>query len=163
MATDRDAWTAYAEREGLIRPAPASSASSSRTSGRPGRSGPGASSSPTRPNKYGARRVQVDGLWFDSVKESARYQTLKVLRDTGAIDELELQPVFPLHVMEIWRSGLEIRIASVGVFRADFRYRDLRTGEIRIEDVKSPYTRTEAYNLRKRIAEAVHGVTIDEL
>jgi len=149
MNADRDAWAAYAERLGLVGPdiSPAELE----------RQAPAAS------NKYHAEPIHVDGVRFASRKEAARYLELKLMSKAGEIDELELQPVFPLHVMEIWRSQVPIRIATVGKFTADFRYRDLSTGEIVVEDVKSTVTKTEAYRLRKRIAEAVHGITIREL
>ena len=114
-------------------------------------------------NKYGARSIVVDGIRFDSTKEANRYQELKYMVTAGLIDELELQPEFPLHVMEIWRSQTPICITTVGRFRADFRYRDLTSGEIVIEDVKSTATITEAYSLRKRLAEAIHGIHVREL
>jgi Protein of unknown function (DUF1064) len=156
MNSDRDAWTTYAEGRGLVRTdtpvtSPAKSVSSS------------AASPASRRNKYGARRVQVDGIWFDSVKESERYQILKYMQDAGEIAELELQPVFPLHVFELWRSQVPIQITTAGVYKADFRYLDLTTGEIVVEDTKSDCTKTEAYRLRKRLAELIHGMTVDEL
>lgn len=147
MGDDREAWTAYANSTGLLRDTPAPAP-------------------PAEPRtKYGARRVQVDGTWFDSTKEANRYQELKLLTATGAIAELEIQPVFPLHVVKLYRSGLPpITVDTIGTYRADFRYVDLITGEIVIEDVKSAATKTkEAYRLRKRIAEAVHGITIREV
>jgi hypothetical protein len=146
-ATDREAWTAYAERHGLIRPPKRGSDTTFMPRG----------------NKYGARRMQVDGIWFDSQKEAARYQELKLLREAGAIDELEIHPAFPLHVTELYRTQRPPIITTVGMFSADFRYCDLRTGEIVIEDVKSVPTKTEAYRLRKRLAEVIHGVSIRKL
>ena len=149
MNDDRDSWTAYAAREGLIAPDLAPAA---------------ALEAPVpKPNKFHAEPIHVAGVRFASRKEAARYLELKLMSKAGAIDELTLQPVFPLHVMEVWRSQVPIRITTVGKFTADFMYRDLQTGEIVIEDVKSTATKTEAYRLRKRIAEAVHGVTIREL
>jgi hypothetical protein len=115
-----------------------------------------------RRNKYHARRTQVDGIWFDSIKESARYLELKLLEAAGQITELELQPVFPLHIVELWRTEPG-QITTVGNFRADFQYRDCRTRALVIEDVKSDATKTEAYRLRKRIAEAIHGIEVREL
>ena len=149
MNADRDAWTSYAARAGLIAPNTAPAELERQA--------------PAPANKYHAEPIHVDGVRFASKREAARYLELKLMSKAGLIDELELQPVFPLHVMEIWRSQVPIRIATVGKFTADFRYRDLSTGEIVVEDVKSTVTKTEAYRLRKRIAEAVHGITIREL
>jgi len=147
MNTDRDSWTAYAAREGLIRAdlVPAELAR------------------PAPANKYHAEPVHVDGVRFASKREAARYLELKLMSKAGLIAELECQPVFPLHVMELYRSQLPIRIATVGKFTGDFRYVDLQTGEIVVEDVKSSVTKTEAYRLRKRIAECIHGIHIREL
>lgn len=117
--------------------------------------------------KYGNTSVKVDGFTFDSKKESARYQELKYLQKAGQIADLELQPVFPLHIMALWRSQMPIEVVTVGVFTADFRYVDLKVharGEIVVEDVKSEATAANtAYRLRKKIAEAVHGVIIREV
>lgn len=149
MDSDRDSWTNYAKRNGLIQTDQAPAVD------------PVARQAPR--NKYGARRTQVDGIWFDSIKEANRYQELKVQARTGAIDDLELQPAFPLHVMELFRSLPPIQITTVGTFTADFRYLDIGTAEIVVEDVKSDYTKTEAYRLRKRLAEVIHGIHVREL
>jgi len=144
MSARRDSWLAYARKIGAIR----------------------ADELPARPNKYHAQRTTVDGMVFDSRKEARRYQELALLEHLNKIHELERQPVFPLHVMELYRSGsgFPIRITTVGKFRADFRYCDLATGEIVVEDVKGgTATKTEAYRLRKRLAEVIHGISVREV
>jgi hypothetical protein len=105
----------------------------------------------------------VDGRWFASKKEAARFRWLQTLEAAGMIGRLELQPRFPLHIMEIWRSQVPIVVTTIGHYTADFQYVDLTTGEIVIEDVKSSATTTEAYRLRKRLAEAIHGIAIREV
>jgi len=147
----RDSWEQYAKEHGLIKPAPVGAATAARE----------AAALPSR-NKYGAKRTQVDGIWFDSKKESARYQELKLMQMAGQIEALELHPKFDLHVMELWHSG-PIRIQTVGTFSADFRYTDLKSGEIVVEDVKSEFTKNTAYKLRKRLAETIHGIHVREL
>jgi len=147
MGDDREAWTAYAEQHGLIkRDAP-----------------PPVSSSPPARNKYHAEPIHVDGRRFASKKEAARFLELRLLEKHGAIADLECQPVFPLHVFEVWRSQVPIRITTIGKFTADFQYCDLATGEIVIEDTKSDPTKTEAYRLRKRLAEVIHGIHVREI
>jgi len=140
MNAHRDDWTHYAEMNGLIRV-----------------------TSPVIANKYRAEPVFVDGVRFASKKEAARYLELRLWEKAGAIDELVRQPVFPLHVFEIWRSQAPIVITTIGKFTADFQYRNLATGEIVVEDVKSTATKTEAYRLRKKLAEAIHGITVIEV
>jgi hypothetical protein len=39
----------------------------------------------------------------------------------------------------------------------------VQLGQVVIEDVKSGPTKTTAYRLRKRLVEAIHGVTISEV
>jgi hypothetical protein len=140
---DRDAWLTYAREAGLVRTAPAL---------------PDA----PRVNKYGARRAWCGGRWFASTKEATRYLELTHLVTAGAIDALECQPVFPLHILELWRPGAVV-VTTVGRYTADFRYRDLATGEIVVEDVKSEATKTTDYKLRVRLAECIHGMTVTEV
>jgi len=144
MNAQRDGWHAYAVRHGLLR------------------ADPGPAPAP-KPHKYHAIPVHVDGVRFASTKEAARYLELRLLAKAGLIDQLEGQPAFPLHVVEIWRSGAPLVVTTVGRYTADFRYRDLQTGEIVVEDVKSTATRTTDYRLRKRLAECVHGMTVREV
>jgi hypothetical protein len=124
-----------------------------------------ASATVTRPSKYRARPVVLDGIRFDSMREGARYLDLKILVAAGQIRDLELHPRYPLSVVELFRCGdcPPWIIAHCGVYTADFRYVDAATGEVIVEDTKSGPTRTTAYRLRKRIVEAIHGVTIREL
>jgi hypothetical protein len=116
-----------------------------------------------RANKYGAIATTVDGIRFDSRKEATRYQDLKILQAAGVIANLELQPEYPLMVVELFRGGPPFVVRACGVYTADFRYLDNTTGEIVVEDTKSAPTKTKAYRLRKRIAEAIHGITVREL
>jgi hypothetical protein len=118
---------------------------------------------PPRPQKFGARPMTVDGVRFDSTREATRYQELKLMAAAGLIAHLELQPIFPLQVVELFRGGPPWTVTLCGVYTADFRYVDNATGEIIVEDTKSEPTKTTAYQLRKRIAEAVHGFTVREV
>jgi hypothetical protein len=111
-------------------------------------------------SKYGARPRRVDGIRFDSTREAARYLELRILEAAGAISALEVHPKFPIDVAPLFDGGAPI---PCGTYTADFRYRDLRSGDVVIEDVKSGPTRTTAYRLRKRLTEALHGVTIREI
>ena len=119
----------------------------------------------TRPstNKYQARSVRVDGILFDSQREAARYQELRLLVAAGLIADLEVHPGFPLQVMALHEDGPPWTVHTVGMFHADFRYRNLKTDNVIVEDVKSPPTKTTAYKLRKRLVEAIHGVVIVEV
>jgi hypothetical protein len=116
-----------------------------------------------KPNKYKARPMVVDGIRFDSTHEANRYQELKLLQSAGNIGSLELQPMFPLQVVELFRGGPPWVITCCGIYTADFRYTDHATGEIVVEDTKSDPTKTTDYKLRKYLAETIHGITVREL
>lgn len=119
-----------------------------RTNGQP-------AASALKPSKYHAQPVTVDGIGFASKRESRRYQELKLLAFAGAIRDIELQPRYDLIA-----SNGEI----CGHYTADFRYFDLEIGKERVEDVKGgKSTSTEAYRLRKRFAQACHGIIIEEV
>jgi hypothetical protein len=119
----------------------------------------------TRPstNKYHATKVQIDGHWFDSQREAARYQELKFLVVAGEIAALEVHPGFPLMVPDLTTEGAPFVFHTIGWYHADFQYRNLRTGNVVVEDVKSKPTKTEAYKLRKKFVEAQYGIVIVEI
>jgi hypothetical protein len=116
-----------------------------------------------RPHKYGACAVQLDGLRFDSKREAARYQELKTMLAAGLIAELMVHPPYALMVTELFHDGPPAVFHTIGMFHPDFRYVDLLSGELVVEDVKSPPTRTTAYKLRKRMVEASYGITVREI
>ncbi len=117
----------------------------------------------TKPQKFRAEAVVIDNIRFASKKEGKRYVELKMLLAAGKIRELDTHPKFSLIALVMNPRTDDERISGieVGVYTADFRY-ECGTETI-IEDVKQPHTATTAYKLRKRIAEACHGITITEV
>lgn len=103
-----------------------------------------------RRNKYGARKITIDGIVFASQKEGSRYRALKFLRDEGRIKDLELQPRYEFVV-----NGVKI-----GRYTADFRYRELMHGvwNLVVEDVKGMVARD--FPLRVKLMKALHGVEV---
>lgn len=111
--------------------------------------------------KFGNAKTPIDGIIFDSKKEAEYYLLLKMRERLKEIDGLELQPVFDLYVDTPSRGRI-----SVGKFTPDFRYFEhVPGGEdvLRVVDVKSEPTKTEAYRLRKKLAEAIYGIAIIEV
>lgn len=105
-----------------------------------------------RRHKFNAKRVEVDGIWFDSQKEAARYGELQMLVKAGAIIGLILQPEFSLVVRDV----------LICKYRADFRYTDLtRGGEIIVEDVKGFLAPT--YRLKRKLMRAIFSIEIVEV
>lgn len=107
-------------------------------------------------SKYHATKTLRDGIVFDSHCEADRYSALKLLEQAGEITDLVLQPAF-----QLFAHTLTGGYVYVGTYTADFEYR--QGGAIIREDVKSPPTRTEAYRLRRKLAQACHGITIREV
>jgi hypothetical protein len=113
-------------------------------------------------SKYGAKKETVDGITFHSKREAARYRNLKALEAAGRISQLERQVRYrilvPMHL------GALGELADCGSYIADFRYRlHLTAGGATItivEDTKG--FRTETYKLKKKLVEALYGVTIHE-
>ncbi len=102
-------------------------------------------------SKYGAVRTTApDGREFQSAKEAERYWQLCMMERAGEIADLELQPAYPLHA-----NGMRI-----GEYRADFRYRVIKTGDIVVEDTKG--VRTDMFRWKKKHTEAEYGIRIIE-
>lgn len=109
--------------------------------------------------KYGNRKVQIDGYSFDSVKEGNRYLELKYMLLAGEITDLELQKQYELQPAFRDANGKMVRPIY---YRADFVYKDAKTGETVIEDVKCKATKTPQYNIKKKMM-AYKGLTIKEV
>lgn len=101
-------------------------------------------------SKYNAVKTEVDGYVFDSKAEANRYSELKLMELADEISYLELQPKFPIVV-----NGKKI-----ATYIADFRYFYCGTKQV-IEDVKG--VKTPVYRLKKKLVEAIYGVTITEV
>jgi hypothetical protein len=111
--------------------------------------------------KYRNRATVIDGVRFDSRKEARRFGELQLLAAAGMVAELEVHPRFLILIDVFHRTGGPP--ICCGSYTADFRYRDMESGALVVEDVKSPPTRTTAYRLRKRLVEAIYGITIREV
>lgn len=98
--------------------------------------------------KYNNKKVVIDGIKFDSIRESKRYLDLKNLERAGHIRNLELQP----------RYDFKINGVFIGFYKADFRYKEKDL--LIIEDVKG--MKTPVYNLKKKMMKAFHNINILE-
>lgn len=101
--------------------------------------------------KYHNRKTTYQGIQFDSIKELRRYQELILLEHAGHIRDLELQP----------RYNLVVNGQRIGYYKADFRYCDVATGNLVVEDVKG--VRTAVYRLKKKLVKALYGIEIVEV
>lgn len=113
---------------------------------------------PEKGNKYHAEKVDRGKLKFDSRKEARRYDALVVLQSRGEITDLRVQPEFTLIEAYTTPDGDRVRAMR---YRADFSYR--RGGELIVEDVKSPATRTRVYLNKRKMMLDKYGITVTEV
>lgn len=99
--------------------------------------------------KYHNVPTVVDNLRFDSHREAARYQELKLLQQAGKISGLATQPRF-----DLWYAA--VRLCE---YRGDFSYQ--QEGKTVVEDVKG--MRTAVYRLKKKLMLALRGIEIKEI
>lgn len=105
-------------------------------------------------NKFNAKKTTVDGIEFDSAKESKRYAKLRDMADAGKIQGLRLQVPFEL-VPSFECDGVKYRGMK---YVADFVY--YRDGKQVVEDVKG--VKTPEYKLKKKLMAYVNHINIEE-
>ena len=125
-------------------------------------------------NKYGSRKVVIDGETFDSKKEARRWQELKMLERIGEISGLQRQVPFELipnqyvPTGEFYQRGqkkgqpkMELAERSC-CYIADFTYwRYGRPDTIIVEDTKG--IRTKDYIIKRKLMLYIHGIRINEI
>lgn len=107
-------------------------------------------------SKYGAKKMVVQGLTFDSKKEADRWLVLRDLERKGDIGGLQRQVRYDLQ----GRDGpiLTDKKTKTRAYVADFQYVDWRlNGAVVIEDVKG--FETPEFKLKRSILEA-QGITL---
>lgn len=97
--------------------------------------------------KYHNRKIIINGITFDSLKEGNRYRELKLLERAGLIKDLKLQPAFLL-IPSFKKNGKTYRKAE---YIADFMYYDIEKNKTIVEDTKG--FRTDIYKLKKKLFE----------
>lgn len=125
-----------------------------------------------RRRKYGNTKIMVDGIQFDSKREAARYQELRLLERAGVISFLQLQAKFQLIPNqyapsdETYTKGPRKGQRKPGKllehecsYIADFCY--IRNGETVVEDAKG--YRTEVYRIKKKLMLERYGIQIKEV
>lgn len=100
-------------------------------------------------NKYHAKKTVLDGVKFDSKKESKDWLQLKALESLGIISNLQRQVVFELQPAYVNNQGNKVRAIQ---YIADFVYK--KDGKMYVVDTKSPATRTPVYKIKKKLFEA---------
>lgn len=119
-------------------------------------------------NKYSNKKIERDGITFDSAKEYRRYCTLKVLQAAGEITDLKMQVKFVLIPTQREPDTVGVRggikkgklIEKECAYYADFVYKD-KNGEIVVEDTKG--MRTVEYVIKRKLMLYIHGIRIKEI
>lgn len=95
-------------------------------------------------SKYHNRKIVVDGITFDSKKESDYYCQLKMLKMAGEVTDFSLQVPFELQPKYKYGNKTIRSIKYIADFKV--KYKD---GHEEIVDVKG--VRTKEYLLKKKI------------
>lgn len=100
-------------------------------------------------SKFFAKKTEIDGIMFDSVKEGKRYEELKFLEKQGKVSGVVRQKAFILQPGFIDNEGHSQRPIK---YLSDFFYYDTETKQWVVEDVKSSYTRRlPVYKIKKKM------------
>lgn len=112
-------------------------------------------------SKYHNRKVIVDGMRFDSVKEAKRWRELCLLYRAGEIGEVERQVEFVLIPTQRTRTpDGKTKTERAVKYRADFVYLD-KNGRQVVEDVKG--VRTKEYIIKRKLLLFLRGIVIKEV
>lgn len=121
-----------------------------------------------RPNKYGSRKITMDGETFDSLKEYRRFCELKLLQRAGKISDLQRQVKFVLIPTQREPDIIGVRggckkgriIEQECAYLADFTY-TTDAGDYVVEDTKG--FRTKDYIIKRKLMLHIHGIRIQEI
>ena len=106
-------------------------------------------------SKYGAKKVTVNGITFDSRKEANRYIELSSLEKVGKVSDLQCQVKFEL----IPSQRIDGKVAERAVtYKADFVY--MENGQKVVEDTKG--FKTPEYIIKRKLMLWVHQIKVKE-
>lgn len=111
-------------------------------------------------NKYRSRRVQADGIMFDSQAEADRWAELRLLERAGEIENLRPRPRWVLQLAFTRPDGRKVRAI---IYEADFSY--LEDGQLVVEDVKPAWTGRKdrawrVFRLKAKLLLYTHGIDV---
>jgi hypothetical protein len=107
-------------------------------------------------SKYGAKKVTVNGITFDSQKEYRRFRELSLLERVGKITELQMQVKFELIPSQRIDGKVVERACQ---YVADFVYTE--NGKKVVEDTKG--FKTKDYIIKRKLMLWVHGIQVKEI
>ena len=107
-------------------------------------------------SKYHSRKTTVDGIEFDSQKESRRFCELRLLERAGRITDLQRQVKFELIPSQRINGKVVEWPCS---YIADFVY--MENGQKVVEDTKG--FKTKDYIIKRKLMLKEHGIRIREV
>ena len=120
-------------------------------------------------SKYCNKKIEVDGIVFDSKREARRYKELLLLEQAGAISNLQRQVKYVLIPAQREPDTVGSRggihkgkvIEKECAYYADFVYFDREKQEIVVEDTKG--MKTTEYIIKRKLMLHVHSIRIREI
>ena len=117
-------------------------------------------------SKYHNKKVEYDGISFDSKKEMKRYLILKKAQEEGIISDLMLQVKYELipavrekYIKHLKTKDKEWTLQLPITYACDFQY--TKNGETIVEDVKaSPKMLPKDFILKEKMMFALKGIKI---
>ena len=111
-------------------------------------------------SKYGSKKVEINGIRFDSKKEARRYLQLSAMELAGQIQDLRLQVKYEL----IPAQRIDGKVVEKNCsYVADFVYE--QDGKTVVEDVKG-YKQSTAYAvfaIKRKLMLWIHGIRVTEV
>lgn len=126
-----------------------------------------------RTTKYGNKKIEVDGIVFDSKKEAKRYQELLLLEKAGAIQNLQMQVKYVLIPTQREPDTIGARggihkgkvIEKECAYIADFVYQE--NGKTIVEDIKGYRDSSSAgyakFVIKRKLMLHIYGIRIKEI
>ena len=108
-------------------------------------------------SKYGNKKVEVNGIQFDSKREARRYLDLKAMEMAGQIQNLQLQVRYELIPSQRIDGKVVERSCD---YVADFTYYD-KDGWYVVEDTKG--MKTKDYIIKRKLMLYIHKIRIREV
>jgi hypothetical protein len=99
-------------------------------------------------SKFGNTKVVVDNIGFDSKREAARYNELKLMRNANLISSIDVHPVYSIYVKDI-------KVCDVVL---DFAYTVFKDSVPVHEDVKGKDNALS--QLKRKMVEAYYGFKV---
>lgn len=120
-------------------------------------------------SKYHSKKVEFEGMTFDSKREARRYLELKGMQEAGLITDLKRQVKYILIPAQREQSTVGARgaikqgklIERECSYLADFVYKVVETGQVVVEDTKG--MRLKDYIIKRKLMLFVYGIQIKEI